>query len=600
MVVFRIADEPLMTDEKPQLTRRRVLSGVATIGAANAVGLGTWARSQDTERERVVVQAGGPLGNGDGNGNGNGNSNAEGELNLVVGEQEGVIEVDAGTLNPGDAYRDCKTLSNAGDVPGGTVSVGIPGDSVESTEGENYDEETDTKGEGELDDYLDFRAYLAAEADAEAGSALAFFVGSENEYVSFNDVVSNGRVTIDLSEENLDPIQGKRTYEFCFEVAYRPDGERGAAGDTLQFDIEITLQQGTGQNDRDGRVAYVSNNGPNNAGDVDAFDARDFDPQFATYQVGNNEGVDFNTSGDLFQAGDGDQTSIRVFVNIADREDGADFDPNRDREIIGGNTNLGAPKGIDVESGFVFVADNGAGNVKVFRAGAEGNVSPVATTPLDVPPWDVDYDGRSDRLFVSLTNGTVAVFEGYFDGDTGSGDPRIITPVDGSGNKISTNLHGIVLASSDSDDRDRNGRDRDDRNRDNRDGRNRSDRNRDDRDDRNRDDDTLVVTDVGDAAVANDGSIYVIENASTASGNVRPARTIRGDGTQLGNPVDVFLNGEDALIAEKANDLLLIFWDVFSDEGGNVSPDVSVAETKPESITIDLMNDRGRDRDDRR
>merc|ERR1739841_92595 len=34
------------------------------------------------------------------------------------------------------------------------------------------------------------------------------------------------------------------------------------------------------------------------------------------------------------------------------------------------------------------------------------------------------------------------------------------------------------------------------------------------------DSDTLVVTDVGDAAIADDGRLYVIENASTANGAV--------------------------------------------------------------------------------
>lgn len=297
---------------------------------------------------------------------------------------------------------------------------------------------------------------------------------------------------------------------------------------------------------------YVSNNGPDNAGDVDVFD-ESFNDQGTTYRVGNNEGVAFDAAGNLFQAGDGDQTSIRVFTAAATRSGGAAFDPNRDREIIGSNTGLAAPKGIDVKRGFLFVADFGADDIKVFRASAAGNAAPVATTDPGVAPWDVFYDADSDRLFASLTDGTVAVYDDYLgdsDDDIGSGDARIITPVDKSGHKISTNLHGIFL-----------------------DGMR----------------DALVVTDVGDADVADDGSIYVIEDASTARGDVVPSSTVRGAKTELGNPVDVFLNGPDVLIAEKAGDRLLVFRGLLSGRSGNLSPDVSTGETKPESIAIDRM-----------
>ena len=105
--------------------------------------------------------------------------------------------------------------------------------------------------------------------------------------------------------------------------------------------------------------------------------------------------------------------------------------------------------------------------------------------------------------------------------------------------------------------------------------------------------DTLVVTDVGAATTPDqpgfktDGSIYAFVDASTLDGNVDPERTITGRWTLLGNPVDVIFNGYDEVrIAEKANDVLLIFDDFFAPDApsGEVMPDLVQPETKPESL----------------
>ncbi len=48
-----------MADDNSPLTRRRVLGGMATIGAAGAVGAGTWAQFSDTEdATRLTATAG--------------------------------------------------------------------------------------------------------------------------------------------------------------------------------------------------------------------------------------------------------------------------------------------------------------------------------------------------------------------------------------------------------------------------------------------------------------------------------------------------------------------------------------------------------------
>ncbi len=295
---------------------------------------------------------------------------------------------------------------------------------------------------------------------------------------------------------------------------------------------------------------YLSNNGPDNAGDVDTFDEA-FNLK-DTFVSGNNEGVDLDVLGNLYHAGDGDNgPSIRIVSQIRNRDDGGMYQDNVDREIKGDKTGLVAPKGFDIadEAGYLIVADFGDKNLKVYGSAADGNVAPVAVTQVPAAAWDVAYDSVHDRLFAALTDGTVGVFDRYLEKSFGAGGPtKIITPVDDGGKKISTNLHGVAYA------QDRN---------------------------------TLVVTDVGDAGVADDGSLYVLSNASRINGKVKPDRVVRGPATMLGNPVDVILNGDEARIAEKARDKLLIFDKVFSGDSGDVAPDLMVDELKPESLVAE-------------
>jgi hypothetical protein len=244
-----------MSGDTSKLTRRGVLGSIATIGAAGAVGIGTWATSRDSERERVVVQAGGPQGD----------SKANDDLDLRVEEQEGVIEVDAGTLPAGGTFTSCKTLSNTGSTPGNVVYVTIPESSVESAEGKGYDEETNTDESdgGELDEHLFFRAYLAPEDTESNDEAVYFFHGNADSYVSFDGVPvdregedGDGDETygafVSLPEEDLQPIVDGQAYEFCFELFYRPEGSRDALGDSLSFDVELVLSQANGKSEENG------------------------------------------------------------------------------------------------------------------------------------------------------------------------------------------------------------------------------------------------------------------------------------------------------------------------------------------------------------
>lgn len=298
---------------------------------------------------------------------------------------------------------------------------------------------------------------------------------------------------------------------------------------------------------------YVSNNGMSNAGDVDQFNSNFMRQK--TFDAGNNEGVVLDIAGTLYQAGDtASPGSIRVINVIRGRMDGGAFDDTAlDREITGGGA-LAAPKGIAIAhaQGYLFVADNGDSSIDVLATTSGSTAALLDTVTLGAAPWDVAYDEANDRLFVALTDGTIAVFDTFVaDGFGDSGAARIITPMVAP---AATNIHGIAY---------------------------------------NADTDQLVVSDVGDGAVlTGDGSIYVIDNASMANGPVAPSRTIRGAATQLGNPVDLILIDGDARVAEKGANQLLVFQDIFTPRASdpNTAPDLAVAETAPESLVAEIVN----------
>ncbi|HEY9810585.1 MAG TPA: hypothetical protein V6D13_14750 [Halomicronema sp.] len=306
---------------------------------------------------------------------------------------------------------------------------------------------------------------------------------------------------------------------------------------------------------------YVSNNGTTNVGEIDKLTGSL--GGLKRFFAGNNEGIEFDNVGNLYQAGDVTvgAGSIRIISEIGNRLDGERFAGNRDREIAGPLTGLNAPKGFAIAEtrGFIIIADNGAGDLKVFGSSAGGNIPPLAVTKLPAKPWDVAYDEPNDRLYAALVDGTISVFDNYFGNLKSFGSANIsrsITIVNSAGAKISTNLHGIVYEPT-----------------------------------RNQ----LVVTDVGAATATQsanfntDGRIYVLDNISSANGGVVPSRTIEGPATQMGNPVDLIIKGTDAYVAEKAKDQLLIFRNIYNGPSGNIAPDLSVAETKPEALAAEGM-----------
>lgn len=288
----------------------------------------------------------------------------------------------------------------------------------------------------------------------------------------------------------------------------------------------------------------IANNGESNSGTVSLVDQNA--NTLETLTTGANEGVVFTQTGSVVQAGDSDTPLLRTLCSLSSSTSGM-YSADADTEISGANTGLTNPKGIAVanDAGIIFAADFTGMRISIFGSQAAGDVAPVAEIVTAAQPWDVAFDEDSDRLFVALTDGTIAVYDDVIASEFAPTVTRTIVPSDSDGNQISVNAHGIVYEPM-------------------------SDR--------------LVVSDVGDAAVADDGQLFVLTSAASADGATVPTRTIGGASTVLGNPVDIALTGSTLRVAEKSNDAILVFTNIFSGESGDIAPDLVTSTSKPESI----------------
>lgn len=308
-------------------------------------------------------------------------------------------------------------------------------------------------------------------------------------------------------------------------------------------------------------TVYVGRRGAADVGEVDRCD-RAF-VVGSTHFVGNDQGLDLDFYGNLFQAGDGaNGPGVRVFARARSRDDLDRYDPvARERELRGAATTLVNPRGVHVSHGLglLLVADNGASSVVVFGTTAGGNVPPLATASLAVAPWDLFHDEVADRLFVALTDGTVGVVDDFVAGGFQGVLSRVIVPTASLTTQTNAepprpslaSLRGLVYDVAG---------------------------------------DRLVVSDVGDLARDDDGAIHVIAEASRATGPVAPARTITGPLTLLGNPVDLALAGDRLRVAERLNGggRLLQFDRLFTNTASDVAPIVVRDVPSPDSLTLEV------------
>ena len=246
-----------------------------------------------------------------------------------------------------------------------------------------------------------------------------------------------------------------------------------------------------------------------------------------------NEGTAFAPDGRLFQNGDAEGRTGLFLIG----EDG-------------GATRIAASpgKGLEFVDGPDLLAScdvtDAAADLKFHDPDAtDPDAAPVATVDLPASCWDAFFDADAERLYLALTDGTLAILD-----DLGADDPtpvdRLVLPVDADGRALSTNLHGVFV-----------------------------------------EDGIVLVTDVGADTVGpnSDGRLFVLDDADgTLDGPVETA-FVGGPSTRLGNPVDAVLLDGRAIVAEKTGGALLVFDDV-ANAAGDVAPDYQTPFDAPESI----------------
>ena len=116
------------------------------------------------------------------------------------------------------------------------------------------------------------------------------------------------------------------------------------------------------------------------------------------------------------------------------------------RVISGPNAQLKSPIGVAVDSnGYLYVADCGYGNVKVFAPGAGGNVSPVRVLQLSYDCTIAVAVDKNNQLYVTTSRDVIAIFSPEA---TGNVLLRTITEGNGSGalglRSIAVDGHGYL------------------------------------------------------------------------------------------------------------------------------------------------------------
>ena len=130
-----------------------------------------------------------------------------------------------------------------------------------------------------------------------------------------------------------------------------------------------------------------------------------------TLLTGANQGIAFGPDGSLYQNGDSDAfTGIRGFSDAELRPDMSEFG-DADRTVA-----TAPGKGLSFIDGTELLAScdvtDQSADLKFFSAAAgdEGN-GPVLSFDLAAPCWDTFHASDTDRLYVALTNGQLAIFD---------------------------------------------------------------------------------------------------------------------------------------------------------------------------------------------
>lgn len=289
---------------------------------------------------------------------------------------------------------------------------------------------------------------------------------------------------------------------------------------------------------------------------------------FKLANIGSMQSLTFDDAGNALMTFDGQNNSSGGVLKFAGTPEESGKNPQINTRSTDGSI---APKGLawvkdrnndQLDNDVLIVADvgnnNTSGSIRVYNV--ENGTPSLEFSVTDLGEdnkkiWDVAYDQGNDRLFATRTDGVLLVYLDFFQNRQNQNQPVQVTPVNSNGNKISTNLHGIVY---------------------------------------DEDDDVMVLSDVGDAANATDGMIIVFDDFFSRIADqgdlvqdLQATGTIAGNNTKLGNPVDIIVKRGSLYVAEKSNDLVMRYDNIFNlNADSNTAANAAIKVIKPESLSL--------------
>ena len=259
------------------------------------------------------------------------------------------------------------------------------------------------------------------------------------------------------------------------------------------------------------------------------------------------QALDLDVLGNVYVAGsEGSQGQLEILGGLAKNRLAPVHQSNLDRIQSLGFESLG-PQAIDVigRLGLVVVGDRGSafGTPRILVNSIGGQAAaPLFVVPLPVSPTSLDYDEESDRLYVSLFDGRVAVIDDLLRGATPpQGVDRFFTVEEplGSGLPLAGSLRGLVYDAAN---------------------------------------DFVIVCGEDGTPTNSAGKVYLIEEASAADG-IAPAK-VRLSGPS--DPIAIAYDGSSLFVSDRVN-LTVSRFDDFANLDTSVStfvpPDASVSAT---------------------
>jgi len=222
---------------KIELTRRRILGGLVTIGAGSAAaGAGTFALFSDTETS-------------------NGNELSAGTLNLQAGSSN-TLSFSGSNIAPTDTDTTYTDLQKSGTV---TADLAITVTSVSSTEGATPESEGDTSTGGELADQLELDIWIGTggsnddtlgsgdivlNSDGSTGSSSNYQTAASYSGTTWsNTTVTDGSTADNLLTDFSGPVTFNVDWQFPNDDNRSGMNNNDAQGDDITVGFEFELVQ---------------------------------------------------------------------------------------------------------------------------------------------------------------------------------------------------------------------------------------------------------------------------------------------------------------------------------------------------------------------